>query len=114
MLVLVVTLVLLHGLEPPPDPGRGLPLCPFVVKESENRYRGLTLDLISALNEVQQEVRFVFVPTSATYRYQALALGRFSLMLFEDIRWNWDAGQVHMTPPLLLGAKYMSLSRCPA
>ncbi|GAJ48547.1 putative ABC transporter substrate-binding protein [Aeromonas salmonicida subsp. masoucida NBRC 13784] len=83
----------------------GYPYAPFVVKESENRYRGLTLDLISALNEVQQEVRFVFVPTSATYRYQALALGRFSLMLFEDIRWNWDAEQVHMTPPLLLGGR---------
>lgn len=88
----------------------GYPYAPFVVKESENRYRGLTLDLISALNEVQQEVRFVFVPTSATHRYQALALGRFSLMLFEDIRWNWDAEQVHMTPPLLLGGEiYVAL-----
>lgn len=88
----------------------GYPYAPFVVKEGENSYQGLTLDLIDELNAIQQDVRFVFVPTSAPHRYQALALGRFSLMLFEDIRWDWNADQVRMTRPLLLGGeRYVAL-----
>ncbi|ATM00112.1 transporter substrate-binding domain-containing protein [Aeromonas bestiarum] len=88
----------------------GYPYAPFVVKEGDNSYRGLTLDLIAELNEIQRDVRFVFVPTSASHRYQALALGRFSLMLFEDIRWDWNADQVRMTRPLLLGGEiYVAL-----
>lgn len=52
----------------------------------------------------------MFVPTSASHRYQALAFGRFSLMLFEDIRWDWNADQVRMTRPLLLGGEiYVAL-----
>ncbi|WP_421205334.1 substrate-binding periplasmic protein [Aeromonas enteropelogenes] len=88
----------------------GYPYAPFVVKEGENRYSGLTLDLIALLNKTQQEVHFVFVPTSAVHRSRAMALGRYSLILFEEIRWGWDAGAVRMTRPLLLGGeKYVAL-----
>ena len=88
----------------------GYPYAPFVVKEGENHYSGLTLDLIALLNEVQQEVRFIFVPTSTVHRSKAMALGRYSLILFEEIRWGWDAGAVRMTRPLLLGGeKYVAL-----
>ena len=53
----------------------GYPYAPFVVKDDSGHYRGLTLDLIALLNDIQQDVHFVFVPTSAPHRYKALALG---------------------------------------
>ena len=88
----------------------GYPYAPFVIKDDGGRYRGLTLDLIALLNDIQQDVHFVFVPTSAPHRYKALALGRFSLMLFEDIRWDWNADQVRISRPLLLGGeRYVAL-----
>ncbi|KHA57577.1 ABC transporter substrate-binding protein [Aeromonas hydrophila] len=88
----------------------GYPYAPFVVKDDSGHYRGLTLDLIALLNDIQQDVHFVFVPTSAPHRYKALALGRFSLMLFEDIRWDWNADQVRISRPLLLGGeRYVAL-----
>lgn len=43
----------------------GYPYAPFVVKDDSGHYRGLTLDLIALLNDIQQDVHFVFVPTSA-------------------------------------------------
>ena len=85
----------------------GYPYAPFVVKDDSGHYRGLTLDLIDQLNEIQQEVKFIFVPTSAANRYKALDLGRFSLMLFEDIRWDWNADQVRISRPLLLGGEHL-------
>lgn len=89
------------------------PYAPFVIKEAEGQYRGLTPDLVALLNEVQQEVRFVLVPTSAAHRHEAMALGRFSLMLFEEQRWNWHPDQVLMTYPLLLGGEVYVALRAP-
>jgi ABC-type amino acid transport substrate-binding protein len=88
----------------------GYPYAPFVVKVSDDHYEGLTLDLIAKLNEIQQEVRFVFVPTSAANRYKALDLGRFSLMLFEDSKWGWQTDKFKMTSPFLGGGEvYVAL-----
>jgi len=88
----------------------GYPYAPFVVKQSDSHYEGLTLDLIEQLNKIQHEVTFLFVPTSATNRYKALELGRFSLMLFEDTKWGWQADNVLMTEPFLGGGEvYVAL-----
>lgn len=90
----------------------GYPYAPFVVKLSDTHYEGLTLDLIDKLNEIQQEVTFLFVPTLATNRYKALALGRFSMMLFEDSRWGWQPDQIKMTAPFLGGGEvYVALKQ---
>ncbi|MFQ1741697.1 substrate-binding periplasmic protein [Aeromonas veronii] len=90
----------------------GYPYAPFVVKLSDSHYEGLTLDLIAKLNEIQQEVRFVFVPTSAANRYKALDLGRFSLMLFEDTKWGWDTDKFKITAPFLGGGEvYVALNK---
>lgn len=90
----------------------GYPFAPFVVKLSDSHYEGLTLDLIRHLNEIQQEVRFVFVPTSATHRYKALEMGRFSLMLFEDSNWGWQTDKIKMSTPFLGGGEvYVALKQ---
>jgi len=93
----------------------GYPYAPFVVKISDSHYEGLTLDLIDQLNEIQQEVKFIFVPTSAANRYKALDLGRFSLMLFEDSKWGWQTDKLKMTAPFLgggeVGAERLELGR---
>ena len=44
----------------------------------------------------------MFVPTSAPTATRRWPY-RFSLMLFEDIRWDWNADQVRISRPLLLG-----------
>jgi ABC-type amino acid transport substrate-binding protein len=90
----------------------GYPYAPFVVKLSDSHYEGLTLDLIDKLNEIQQEVKFIFVPTLAANRYKALDLGRFSLMLFEDSRWGWQTDKFKMTAPFLGGGEvYVALQK---
>lgn len=90
----------------------GYPYAPFVVKISDSHYEGLTLDLIDQLNEIQQEVKFIFVPTSAANRYKALDLGRFSLMLFEDSKWGWQTAKLKMTAPFLGGGEvYVALNK---
>lgn len=90
----------------------GYPYAPFVVKLSDSHYEGLTLDLITKLNEIQQEVKFIFVPTSAANRYKALDLGRFSLMLFEDTKWGWSTDNIKMTAPFLGGGEvYVALRK---
>lgn len=112
ILVLVLLLFSLSGWSHPLIKVGGYPYAPFVVKLPDSRYEGLTLDLIAKLNEIQQEVRFVFVPTSAANRYKALDLGRFSLMLFEDSKWGWDTDKFKMTVPFLGGGEvYVALNK---
>jgi polar amino acid transport system substrate-binding protein len=53
--------------------------------------QGLTLDLITLLNQSQDKVEFQFVSTSARRRYSDLADGRFDAMFFEEPGWGWAA-----------------------
>ncbi|MFR9718655.1 substrate-binding periplasmic protein [Aeromonas diversa] len=89
----------------------GYPFAPFVEKRSDGGWQGLTLDLIAALNAGQSDFRFIFVPTSSANRYEALQLGRFDMMLFEDINWGWSSERIMVSPPFLYdGERYVALS----
>ncbi|MGL6124442.1 MAG: substrate-binding periplasmic protein [Shewanella sp.] len=68
----------------------GYPFAPYVNQQQDGRYTGLTLDIINALNQIQQEVRFEFVITSIENRYKAYALSRFDMILFENPAWGWQ------------------------
>ena len=76
----------------------GYPFPPFVDGQS-----GLSLELIDAMNRVQDDYRFEFVATSANRRYQHMAEDRFSLMLFENLAWGWDASTVDASRVFLSG-----------
>ncbi|MCG9963940.1 substrate-binding periplasmic protein [Shewanella cutis] len=68
----------------------GYQFAPYVNLQTDGRYTGLTLDLINALNQIQQEISFEFVSTSIEHRYKAYAAGRFEMIMFESPLWGWQ------------------------
>jgi polar amino acid transport system substrate-binding protein len=52
--------------------------------------RGLTLDLMDALNKRQAEYEFRFVPVSPRRRYADFVESRFDVMFFESPEWEWS------------------------
>lgn len=76
----------------------GYHFSPYVNVKSYGDYSGLSIDLIAALNRVQNTYQFVFVSTSASHRHAAYARGRFQMMLFEDLSWGWDGFNVNAVP----------------
>ncbi|RJG41929.1 transporter substrate-binding domain-containing protein [Motilimonas pumila] len=76
----------------------GYHFSPYVNVKSYGDYSGLSIDLIAALNRVQNKYHFVFVSTSASHRHAAYARGRFQMMLFEDLSWGWQNFDVKAVP----------------
>lgn len=64
---------------------------PFVEVDAGGQPKGLTLDLIDALNKAQSHYEFRFVSTSARRRYSDAAAGHFDLIFFESPEWEWAA-----------------------
>ena len=58
---------------------------PFIVNQSN----GLPLDLISALNAVQNEFTFKFNLTTPLRRYRDLKTGHADMVFFEMPEWGW-------------------------
>ncbi|WP_159084703.1 substrate-binding periplasmic protein [Dongshaea marina] len=83
---------------------------PFVFVEY-GQYKGLTLDLIKALNQYQEEFKFQFVPISSKGRYSSFESNKFDLIFFEDKKWGWDGYPVVSSRVILTGGeKYIALS----
>lgn len=61
---------------------------PFIDGDGADR-KGLTLDMIEALNKRQSQYEFRFVPVSPRRRYSDLTEGRFDVMFFESPEWEW-------------------------
>lgn len=74
------------------------PFLPFVDKSS-----GLTFDLVQAMNAFQKDYQFQLVGTSPNRRYKDLSSGAFSMVLFENIKWGWDANEVDSSKVYLRG-----------
>lgn len=66
---------------------------PFVEPDGSGASKGLTLDIIDALNKAQSQYEFRFVATSARRRYADVAAGMFDLIFFESPEWEWTARQ---------------------
>lgn len=91
----------------------GYPFAPFVEKGPGGQWYGLTLDLIAALNRSQPDYRFIFVPTSSAQRYKALDIGRFDMMMFEDLKWGWHDHAVQASSSYYLGGEVYVAMRAP-
>jgi len=63
---------------------------PFVETDG-GQVRGLTVDLIEALNKAQSRYEFHFVATSARRRYADIADGHIDAIFFESPEWEWAA-----------------------
>lgn len=75
---------------------------PFVEKDEHNNISGLTLDLIDALNKVQNDFTFKLTLTSSRRRYVAFEQRQFDALFFESIVWGWqnipiDSSKVFLT-----------------
>ncbi len=87
----------------------GYPFAPYVTKTADGEYSGLTLDLISQLNLIQDKYQFAFVSTSSPYRYQAFSRNRFELMFFENKMWGWQHADFYTLPlPIDDGEVYIA------
>lgn len=62
---------------------------PFVIVERDG-HSGLTLEVIEALNSIQDRYEFEFFHTSSKRRYQDHDEGFYDVILFEDMRWEWQ------------------------
>ncbi|MCY1281186.1 hypothetical protein D9M68_228500 [compost metagenome] len=63
---------------------------PYVDKPEQGREPGLLDELLAALNALQDDYRFISVPTSLPRRYRDFSAGRIDLAFFENPRWDWQ------------------------
>ena len=64
--------------------------------------KGLVPQLITVLNDFQEEYEFRLVETSSRRRYQGLTAGEFDLLLFDSAKWDWQEFEVQFSDPLLI------------
>lgn len=63
---------------------------PYVVKQERATHGGLLPQLLDALNELQNEYRFVSRPTAIARRFADFEEGRNDMALFENPAWGWQ------------------------
>lgn len=69
----------------------GYDFAPYVEIDAAGKPSGLALALIDLLNDVQKTWQFKFVLTSSARRFQDFEEGRFDIILFESLDWEWKA-----------------------
>lgn len=83
---------------------------PYLLRPESHEPQGLTVEVLALLNRLQDDYRFVLVPTAAGRRYRDLASGRFDLLLFESSRWGWqDTPHIALPLPLEDTEVYVAL-----
>lgn len=63
---------------------------PYTVRPEQGADSGLLAQLAVALNELQDDYRFVLVPTSIPRRFGDLQQGRTDMAVFENPQWGWQ------------------------
>ncbi|WP_284378428.1 substrate-binding periplasmic protein [Litoribrevibacter albus] len=80
---------------------------PFVnIPDDPNQnVNGLTIDLIEALNQLQNTYQFVFVSTTPKGRYRHFNNGRIDALFFESKKWGWSDYPVEESDSYLNGGE---------
>lgn len=78
---------------------------PFYDVTPDGNVKGLGIDLIQALNELQEDYEFVAVPTSPRRRHQMFAEKKYDISFFDHLEWGWDKTQVDTTDVYLSGGE---------
>lgn len=76
---------------------------PFVEKAADGKFYGLTIDMINALNRVQDVYEFKFVFTSPRRKYRKFQSKSYDMLFFESIDWGWKKQSVEPTKVFLKG-----------
>lgn len=64
---------------------------PYTVRPEQGADTGLLPQLVEALNRLQQDYRFVLVPTSIQRRFGDFQQGRTDMAIFENPQWGWQS-----------------------
>ena len=64
---------------------------PYTVRPERGADTGLLSQLLAALNQLQDDYRFVLVPSSIARRVRDFERGRLDMMMFENPAWGWQA-----------------------
>lgn len=67
---------------------------PPYVQLEQDKISGFTVELVTLLNQVQQEYQFELVLTTALRRHQDFQQGLFDALFFEDTNWGWQQRQI--------------------
>ncbi|MCU1728698.1 transporter substrate-binding domain-containing protein [Pseudomonas sp. 7P_10.2_Bac1] len=62
---------------------------PYIVRPERGSDTGLLQQLLTAMNQLQNDYHFTLVPTSMARRVRDFDQGRVDLMLFESSNWGW-------------------------
>lgn len=71
----------------------GYEFAPYVVNENQQP-TGLTIELLKALNKLQDRYDFQFEFTSPRRRYEDFSNGRFDVIFFESPQWGWSKRKI--------------------
>lgn len=82
----------------------GYSFSPFV-EHVDGAFEGITLDVIEAMNGMQDRYVFKFVPTSSKRRYRDFDRGDFDLIMFESIQWGWADRPIEKSEVIYLGGE---------
>lgn len=89
------------------------PFAPFAsVDKISASISGATVDLVDALNNVQNEYQFSLKVTSPAGRYRDFERGGFDLLMFENKLWGWQDKPVSSSRVYLQGREvYIALQQ---
>jgi len=71
----------------------------------DGKFEGIALDLIKAMNDLQDTYFFKFVPTSSKRRYRDFDHGDFDLIMFESIQWGWAGKPIEKSDVIYQGGE---------
>ncbi|NVJ93378.1 MAG: transporter substrate-binding domain-containing protein [Methylocystaceae bacterium] len=78
---------------------------PFYDVTPDGNVKGLGMDVIQALNELQKDYEFVAVPTTPRRRHQMFVEKKYDMSFFDHLAWGWDKTQVDTTDVYLSGGE---------
>ncbi|MGK0291122.1 MAG: polar amino acid transport system substrate-binding protein [bacterium] len=85
---------------------------PFVEKGKGRELKGLTIDIVKAINSFQKKYQFKIVLTSPRKRYRDLKNKKIDMLIFESISWGWKKQHVHASNVFLKGGEvYVALAK---
>jgi ABC-type amino acid transport substrate-binding protein len=78
---------------------------PPFVENVDGKFAGITLDMIKAMNALQDTYLFKFVPTASKRRYRDFDKNAFDLILFESKQWGWAGKPIEESDVFLQGGE---------
>lgn len=72
---------------------------------ADNKLDGITLKVIAAMNDFQDQYKFVAVPTTAKRRYSDFEKNKFDLIIFENKNWGWQSFPIEASEVFVSGSE---------